>query len=233
MIFLCNGEESREFEVFNYSHHPKLLQTHSSHQITFDDDNQWIGLPVSDPVLSQSHPFISSTKVGSQKITIVVKVSCCQSPMHFKVTYIPGCPRRLSFIHPSDGHLSVPNGETLDSIILACLDGYGNRCSPSPRFGSRWYVRLDENGPLVSDSEKFPVQTDGLVTLSGLSPELEECVAYPGVRISQALFLEWQTHLTDHEESDVKEELCVTVTPGRRPSSLEVKLLLSLSLLIY
>lgn len=172
--------------------------------------------------MSQSDPFISSTKVGSKKVKIAVKVSCCQAQMFFHLTYIPGCPRRLSFITPSDGHISVPNGEILETITLACLDGYGNRCSPTPQFGTKWYVRLDEKGPLSCDLEKFPVQTDGLVTLNGLYPELEESVAFPGVRIVQSLFLEWPTHLGINQESEIKEELCITVTPGTKPSSLEV-----------
>lgn len=136
---------------------------------------------------------------------------------------MPGCPHRLSFISPLDGHLSVPNGEIMDSITLACQDEYGNRCSPTPQFGSKWYVRLDKSGPLSSSLDKFPVQTDGTVTLDGLYIELEEAVAYPGVRKIQPLLLEWPEHLGFGENiPPVIEELCVTVTPGTKPSAIEV-----------
>jgi hypothetical protein len=157
-------------------------------------------------------------------VKILIKVTCCEPQLHFHVTYFPGPPHRLSFLSPSDGHISVPNGDILNSITLACLDEYGNRCAPSSQFGPRWYVKLDEKGPLSADTEKFAVQTDGLVTLDGLIAELDDVVSYPGVRIVQSLQLEWPMHLgvLSQQESIVKEELCVTVTPGTRPTSLEV-----------
>jgi hypothetical protein len=137
---------------------------------------------------------------------------------------MPGCPRRLSFLTPSDGHISVPNGDALEPIALACLDEYGNRCAPTPQFGSKWYLRLDDNGPLCARTNKFAVQTDGVVTLDGLYAELDDdvVVVYPGVRLVQSLHLEWPAHLGLSQDTTVKEELCVTVTPGTKPSSIEV-----------
>jgi hypothetical protein len=172
--------------------------------------------------LSQSEPFISATKVGTKKVKIAVKVSCLEQERVFNLTYMPGCPRRLSFLTPLDGHISVPNGDTIEPIILACLDEYGNRCAPTPQFGSKWYLRLDDDGPLCADSNNFAVQTDGVVTLNGLSAELEDIVAYPGVRLIQSLHLEWPAHLGLSQDTTVKEELCVTITPGTKPSSIEV-----------
>jgi hypothetical protein len=168
--------------------------------------------------------------VGTKKVKITIKVTCCESQLHFHLTYFPGPPSRLSFISPSDGHLSVSNGEILNSVTLACQDEFGNRCAPSPQFGPRWSVKLDDKGPLTTETsvEYFPVQTDGIVTLDGLVAELEEVVTYPGVRIVQSLQLEWPMHLKggggghDQDSAVVKEELCITVTPGTRPSSLEV-----------
>lgn len=137
------------------------------------------------------------------------------------MTYIPGFPHKLSFVNPSDGHISIPNGETLDPIILAVYDEYGNRCAPNALFGSKWDILLGKNGPFSNASNKYHIQTDGLATLNGLRIELED-VAYPGSREVQTFLLDWPAHLGGGNDSPISEDLIVTVIPGTKPNSMEV-----------
>ena len=157
---------------------------------------------------------------------IHVKVSACPQTIPFYVTYIPGFPHRISFLSPPDGHISVPNGEELDPVILVCYDEYGNRCAPTSQFGSKWDIVLDKGGPFTGDNNnenRFPVQTDGIAKLTGLHIELDD-VPYPGVREVQSLILDWPTHLANGKDTVISEELVITVTPGTKPSSMEVNI---------
>jgi hypothetical protein len=168
-------------------------------------------------------PFLSSTEVATKRVKVTVKVSCCEQPLTFKVTYIPGCPHRLHFLSPSDGHMFVPNGNVIEPVILACFDEYGNQCAPTPQFGSKWYLQLDENGPVTSEVERFSVEADGTVTLNELLVEVDTRVTYPGVGVSQLLYLEVSGRSRSAgPKRRIEVRLDLTVTPGIRPSSMEV-----------
>jgi hypothetical protein len=177
------------------------------------EPNQWLGLPSSsDP----SEPFISATEARTKMVTVVVKVSCCEQEQVINLTYMPGYPHKVSFLTPPDGQISVPEGDAIEPIALACLDEYGNRCAPSPQFGSAWYLRLDDNGPLLCPvADKFPVQADGVVTLKRLFAQ----VSSPGMQLVQSLYLDCSAARLGSQDTmiTVKEEFCVTIVSGRSP----------------
>ena len=81
-------------------------------------------------------PFISSTSVGVKVVQFDVTTTLCPGVTEsFAVTFEPGIPSRIFLLGLPSGEdqeqMVVQNGESLQTLTVACFDSFNNRTDPN------------------------------------------------------------------------------------------------------
>ena len=111
------------------------LQRDARHEVIPFGNNDWLPFPISDdPEVAK--PFFSSTEVKMKVVYFDMTTNLCPGVTEsFAVTFEPGIPSRICLLGLPSGddqeQMVVQNGESLQTLTVACFDSFNNRTDPN------------------------------------------------------------------------------------------------------
>jgi hypothetical protein len=163
-------------------------------------------------------------KNGESEKTCVFTLACTPFPNTetFSLRFIPGHPSSVRFIRPAEPQEVSIEGESMTaSIVLGAFDKYGHQTLP--RRGRKWILSSTGRSGVFPPNSEFPMQTDGTITITGLSPNMSSRNIPEGGMVIEELFeLKQASAATEPWTGVPSIPISFRIFPQRVPTELKV-----------